>query len=90
MEAKSQNHPVGIAGVAFRTPVEDDLGAIQAGWDRAVPQEYPLGIFERSFKDFVLPSEEEGLSQVATLDDTVIGFARVIGGSLRAIYVEDP
>ena len=90
MGGKDRNHRTGTAGVVFRAPIEDDLEAIQAGWDRAVPQEYPLGTFERSFRDFVLLSEEEGLARVAILDDTVIGFASAIGGDLRAIYVEEP
>ena len=63
---------------------------IQAGWDRAVPREYPLGTYERSLRDFVLLSEDEGLSQVATMGDEIVGLACVIGGALRAIYVESP
>ena len=90
MGGKDRIHRTGTAGVVFRAPIEDDLEAIQAGWDRALPQEYPLGTFERSFRDFVLLSEEEGLARVAILDDAVIGFASAIGGALRAIYVEEP
>ena len=90
MKAKGQKHPVGTAGVGFRAPIEEDIEAIQAGWKRAVPQEYPLGTFERSFRDHILLSEEEGLSRVATIGDEIIGFTCVIGGALRAIYVEDP
>ena len=84
-----QRHPAETTGVGFRAPIEDDLEAIQAGWHRTVPQD-PLGTWARPSRDFVLLSEEEGLSQVATLGDTVVGFASVIGGALRAIYVEDP
>lgn len=62
MEAKGQKHPVGTAGVGFRAPTEDDLEAIQAGWDRAVPQD-PLGTFARSSRDFVLLSENESRKQ---------------------------
>ena len=89
MREKDQKHRVGTADIDFRTPIEDDLEAIQAGWNRTVPQD-PLDNWARSLRDFVLLSEEEGLSRVATLDDEVIGFASVIGGALRAIYVEDP
>ena len=52
MGGKDQKHRIGTAGVVFRTPNEDDFEAIQAGWNRAVPQEYPLGTFERSFRDW--------------------------------------
>ena len=90
MEAKDQKHPVGTVGVDFRAPNGDDLEAIQVGWKRALPQEYPLGTFERSFRDHVLLSEVEGLSRVATIGDEIVGFACVIGGALRAIYVENP
>ena len=90
MGAKNQEHTIGTAGIDFRAPNEDDLEAIQAGWDRAVPQEYPLGSSGRPFRDFVLLSEEEGLSRVATIGDEIVGFASVFGEALRAIYVEDP
>jgi len=89
MGKEDQKHRVGTAGIGFRAPIEDDLETIQAGWNRTVPQD-PIGNWARSLRDFVLLSEEEGLSRVATLDDTVIGFACIIGGALRAIYVEDP
>ena len=82
MGAKNQEHTIGTAGIDFRAPNEDDLEAIQAGWDRAVPQEYPLGSSGRPFRDFVLLSEEEGLSRVATIGDEIVGFASVFGGAL--------
>ena len=90
MQAKGQKHPAGTGGVSFRTSIVDDLEAIQTGWDRALPQEYPLGCGEWPLRDLVLPSGEEGLARVATLDDTVIGFASAFRGALRAIYVEEP
>ncbi|NKB66118.1 MAG: GNAT family N-acetyltransferase [Candidatus Latescibacteria bacterium] len=90
MEAEDQGHPIGTASIGFRAPNEDDLVAIQAGWGRAVPQEYPLGSSGWPFRDFVLLSEKEGLSRVATIEDEIVGFASVFGGALRAIYVEDP
>jgi len=90
MIGKDQKHRAGTAGVVFRVPSEDDIEVIQAGWKRAVPQEYPLDTFERSSRDHVLLSEEVGWSRVATKGDEIVGFACVIGGALRAIYVEDP
>ena len=90
MGGKDQNHLTGTTGIVFRAPSEDDIEAIQAGWKRAVPQEYPLDTFERSSRDHVLLSEEVGLSRVATKGNEIVGFACVIGGALRAIYVEDP
>ena len=75
--------------LASERPMKTISKRSKPGWDRAVPQE-PLDTFARSFRDFVILSKEEGLSQVATLGDTVVGFASVFGGALRAIYVEDP
>jgi GNAT superfamily N-acetyltransferase len=74
--------------LGFRAPNADDLEAIQQGWETAVPHD-PLVTFAISLNGLVLPSKKEGFSQVATLDDRIIGFASVINGALRAIYVEE-
>ncbi|MYC13403.1 MAG: GNAT family N-acetyltransferase [Gemmatimonadetes bacterium] len=88
MELSKQKHPVMPVGVNFRTPVSDDLEAIQAGWKKAVPFA-PLESWLESFRDFVLPSKEKGFSKIAVRAGKIIGFASVLGEALRAIYVED-
>ena len=88
MEANKQKHPAERIGVNFRTPVFDDLEAIQAGWNKAVPF-VPLESWLEPFKDFVQPAKDKGFSRIAMLDGKIIGFASVLGEALRAIYVED-
>ena len=87
METDHQ-HRHSSGDVELRPPTDDDLEVIQAGWGRAVPHD-SLGNWAVSARDLVLP-EEDGSSRVATINDRVIGFASVIGGALRGIYVEDP
>ena len=76
-------------GVDVRPPADEDLEAIQVGWGRTVPHD-SLGNWAESTRDLVLPPVEHGLSRVATIDGSVIGFVSVIGGALSGIFVDDP
>ncbi|NKB66385.1 MAG: GNAT family N-acetyltransferase [Candidatus Latescibacteria bacterium] len=89
-EIKGQKRLAGTADVVFRPPIEDDLEAIQAGWDRAVPHDPLATNWAQTSRDLVFLSEEEGLSRVATLNGTIIGFVSATKGTLRAIYVVGP
>ena len=71
---------------AFCVPVVEKPGTqpIQAGWARALPQEYPLGTFERPLADFVLVSagfdghRDDPLGGLRLSDDDFATLARLV------------